>query len=173
MEKTSFSDLFRRNIWWILCFLLLVTADQGTKYLAWRFLRTGGPLVLKHGVFELHYLENNGAAFGMLRNKQWIFIVFAAVIVGAGAYLYHRLSKLSPRFLPLRISVTALMAGAVGNMIDRLVHGYVIDFIYFSLIHFPVFNIADIYVCAGCALFMVLILFVYHEDDINRIFRKK
>ena len=167
------SDMILRRIRRICWFALLVAADQGSKYLAWRFLRTGGPLVLCKGVFELHYLQNNGAAFGMLRGRQWIFILFAAAILIAAFWFGGRLSGLGKRFLPLQICTTLLAAGAAGNMIDRIIHEYVIDFIYFSLIHFPVFNLADVYVSVGCALFLILILFVYKEEDLNRIAGKK
>ena len=75
-------------------------------------------------------------------------------------------------FLPLRIIAVFILAGAWGNMIDRLRLSYVVDFFYFSLINFPIFNVADIYVSVGTAVLAVLILFVYRDEDLNRLLNK-
>ncbi len=156
---------------------ILLGIDQLTKYLAYNFLRIRGPLSLLPDVFELQYLENRGAAFGMLENMQWIFVLFALVITAAAGWLYLRLcfrKFTGPRsFVPLKGICILLMAGALGNMIDRLAHGFVIDFLYFSLIDFPIFNVADIYVCVGTACFLLLILFYYKEEDLDQIQGKK
>ena len=88
------------------------------------------------GVFQLFYLENRGAAFGMLDNRQGFFIAVAAVMCIAAAYVYWRL-PLSRHFHFMRMICVLIAAGSAGNMIDRLLHGYVIDFLYFSLIDFP------------------------------------
>ena len=77
------------------------------------------------------------------------------------------------RYLPLRICAVLLCAGAVGNMIDRIFRGYVVDFFYFKLIDFPVFNVADIYVTTAAVILIVLIVFLYKEEDFDRIFPKK
>lgn len=153
-------------------FLALLAIDQITKYLAYRTLRVHGPKVLILNVFELHYLENRGAAFGMMRNMQWLFVVFALVITAITIWFYVRLPR-EQRFLPLRLVCIALASGAAGNMIDRVFHGYVIDFLYISLIDFPIFNVADIYVCVSTAVFLLLILFIYKEEDFHRIQGKK
>ena len=143
--------------------LLLLLPDQLTKYLAWAKLRTGGPVSIIPGILELHYLENRGAAFGMLQSLQGVFVVFAAVIAAACVWSCLRLPE-GKRTLPLRLAAMFLAAGAAGNMIDRLAHRYVIDFIYVSAIHFPVFNMADIYVVLSTAALLILLLFVYPEE---------
>lgn len=153
-------------------FLLLLALDQLTKYAAYTYLRGNWPIVLFPGVFELHYLENTGAAFGMMEDQQWFFIAVAATITLALGWFYHILPQ-HHRFTPLRILCTMISAGAVGNMIDRLIHRFVIDFLYFKLIDFPVFNIADCYVVLGVIAAAVCILFVYQEEDWAQVFPKK
>lgn len=152
--------------------MALLALDQGTKTLAGQYLRTNGPLVIWPGVFELRYLENTGAAFGMLKNHQWMFILFAAVIAAGAGYFYLELSvrrlKGAQKRWPLQLVCVLLLSGALGNMIDRIVHRYVIDFFYFSLIDFPIFNVADIYVCTGTGLLLVLLLFYYKDVSFER-----
>ncbi len=152
--------------------LLLVAADQITKYLAVLFLKDSSDIILIPGVFQLHYLENVGVAFGFLQNRQWIPILFAFAIVLGFSFAYAKSSK-DRRFLPFRISMIGIIAGALGNMIDRIWHGYVIDFVYFSLIDFPVFNLADCYIVISIILLAIWCLFVYKEEDLNQIFARK
>lgn len=156
----------------LLGLFLLLAADQLTKWLAYEILRPQGPVVLLPGIFELHYLENQGAAFGMMENMQWIFILFALLMCAAALVCYIRL-PMEHRFWPLRILCVTLAAGALGNMIDRIVHHYVIDFLYFSLIDFPIFNVADIYVCVSTGILLLLLLFVYKDEDFQILMGKK
>lgn len=148
----------------LLGFAAAVAVDQVTKYLAETFLKDQEPIVLIDGVFQLRYLENRGAAFGMMQNMQYVFIAGALVIVIAFAFLYGKIPH-HKKYVPLRICGVLLCAGAVGNMIDRLRLNYVIDFFYFNLIDFPIFNVADCYVVCACIVFVLLILFFYKEED--------
>ena len=125
-----------------------VFIDQITKYLAVLYLKGKPAKVIIDGVFELQYLENRGAAFGMMQNMQYVFVAGAVVICIIILYLYIRMPY-TFRYLPLRICAVLLCAGAIGNMIDRIRLNYVIDFFYFSLIDFPIFNVADCYVVIG------------------------
>lgn len=152
--------------------LLLLALDQATKLGASLFLKESGPVTLIPGVFQLRYLENRGAAFGMLENMQWIFVVFALVITAAAVWFYLRIPP-TARYRILRVLCVALSAGALGNMLDRLLHGYVIDFFYFQLIDFPIFNVADIYVCVSVAVLLLVCLFYYKEEDFARLQGKK
>lgn len=147
---------------------LLILIDQGTKYLAVLKLKEQEPFVIIKDVFELRYLENRGAAFGVLQGRRMLFMVITVLAVVLLVYLYGRLLS-DQRFLPLQGICIALFAGASGNFIDRLMHNYVIDFFYFSLIDFPIFNVADIYVTCAMALFMILFLFYYKETDLDRL----
>lgn len=145
-------------------FAAAVLVDQITKYLAEIFLKNAEPVVIIDGVFQLRYLENRGAAFGVMQNMQYVFVAGALVIVIAFAVLYGRI-PCRKRYIPMKICGVLLCAGATGNMIDRLRLNYVIDFFYFNLIDFPIFNVADCYVVCACIAFVLLILFYYKEED--------
>ncbi|MCI8532228.1 MAG: signal peptidase II [Lachnospiraceae bacterium] len=154
--------------------LLLIFFDQATKGLAVRFLKGQEPFVIWDGVFELRYLENRGAAFGMLQGHQ-AFFLFTGLLVFAAALYFFRHVSADRKFFPIRMIAVFILAGALGNMADRLRLSYVVDFFYFRLIDFPIFNVADIYVSVGTAVLAVLILFYYKEEELNRLLdgRKK
>ena len=147
----------------ILIGIILVFLDQCTKYLAETFLKPKGYVTVIPGVLELRYLENRGAAFGMLQNRQWIFVVFAICCVILCCWYVFRLAA-EDRHLASAVCLSVLAAGASGNLIDRVARGSVIDFIYVSLIHFPVFNVADICVSVSTIVLVFLVLFYYKED---------
>ena len=143
---------------------LLVLLDQATKLAAVSALKDGGPFVLIPGVFQLQYLENRGAAFGLLQNARIFFLAVTLIALAAVIYVLVRL-PLKRRYIVLRFLMVLIAAGAVGNMIDRVFLGYVRDFLYFSLIDFPIFNVADIYVTCATILLILLLLFYYKEED--------
>ncbi len=152
--------------------VLLVAFDQVTKFLAVTYLKDQPPIVLWENVFELHYLENRGAAFGMLQGQQWFFLLMGIAVFFAALYLFRYMSE-DRKFLPVRLVAVCILAGAWGNMIDRLRFSYVVDFFYFKLINFPIFNVADIYVSVATAVLFVLVLFYYKDEDFNRLLEKK
>lgn len=144
-------------------FLLLTLLDQLTKYLAIHFLKGQESVVLIPGALELSYLENRGMAFGMLQGRL-LFLIGICLIFFAGVlYVLWRMPK-EPDYLPLAGVLLVLVSGAAGNFIDRVFRGYVVDFIYFSLIHFPTFNLADIYVVCGGIFLVLLVCFKYKDD---------
>ena len=148
----------------VLGFAAALILDQLTKHMAVLYLKDSPARVIIEGVFELQYLENRGAAFGMMQNMQYFFVVGAVLVCAVVVFLYFRMPDTS-RYIPLRICAVLLCAGAVGNMIDRIRLNYVIDFFYFKLIDFPIFNVADCYVVIACIAFALLILFYYREED--------
>ena len=152
--------------------LALTGLDQWTKALAVGFLKGGDPFVIWDGVFELRYLENRGAAFGMLQGQQLYFVLVGVLVFAGCLYLFSHMSR-EARYWPIRLIAVCILAGAWGNMIDRLRLGYVVDFFYFKLIDFPIFNVADIYVSVGTAVLAVLVIFYYKEEDLDRILKKK
>lgn len=158
----------RYNLIGILGAVLLILADQWTKRLAVTYLKDQAPIVLWKGVFEFHYLENRGAAFGILQGRQGFFLLCTVVVLAAIAYVYHR-TPLTSHYRALRIVGVLLTAGAIGNLIDRTRNAYVVDFLYIRLIDFPVFNVADCYVTAGAVLLAILILFVYKDNELTFI----
>lgn len=150
----------------------LIILDQVTKWLAIVRLKDQPPFVIWNGVFKLEYLENRGAAFGLMQNQQVLFSIGAILIVCVVAFVYGNMPHNS-RFYLLRICSVLICAGAVGNLIDRIRLNYVVDFFYFELINFPIFNVADCYVVVACILFAYSILFYYKEEELNCFSLKK
>ena len=148
----------------ILVMILAIALDQLTKQWAVAALKGKESLVLIKGVLEFSYLENTGAAFGSFRGLQIPLILVTLVII---VFVVYKLVTLpdNKRFYPIRMCGVFLISGAVGNLIDRVMNRYVVDFIYFVPIDFPKFNVADCYVTVSVALLIILILFVYKEDD--------
>jgi signal peptidase II len=156
---------------------VLVIIDQLTKQWAVKTLKDSDPIILIKGVLQLYYLPsgNTGAAFGILSGHRVLFLFIAAAVVGVIIFLLFRLPD-DKRFNILRILLLFIAAGGVGNMIDRLVLSYVIDFIYFYLINFPIFNVADCYVTVATIVLALLIIFKYSEEDfriLEQSFKKK
>lgn len=152
--------------------LLLTFIDQWTKYLAVLHLKNQESIVLIPGVFQLQYLENHGAAFGILQGQQWIFFLMTIVYLVAAVWIYLRIPK-TKKYFPLHMIAVVLTAGALGNFIDRISQGYVVDLFYFSLIDFPIFNVADIYVVLSFIGLAICILFVYKDEDFAFLNLKK
>ncbi len=152
----------------ILAIIVGVILDQYTKLLAVKHLKDA-PIPIIDGVFELHYLENRGAAFGILQNQQTFFLIMGVLMLIAALIIMIRLPDVK-RLVPLKACVVATSAGAIGNMIDRVRLNYVIDFLYFELIDFPIFNVADIYVTLAAVALICLIMFYYKEEEIDSLF---
>ena len=137
--------------------LLLFALDQLSKLAVLSFIKPIAAIPLWKNVFHLTYLENRGAAFGILQNKFGLFfIITVLVIVFITAFLIRK----RPKSLMLNISLTLLVGGALGNFADRLFRGFVVDFLDFRLIHFPVFNLADCFVVVGAILLAWYIVMV-------------
>ena len=156
----------------ILFFVVLVILDQITKSLAVSHLKDRPTYVLLENVFELHYLENRGAAFGMLQNQKALFVIIAIIMLTAITYILIKIPRTKHYFV-LEFLLVLIASGAVGNLIDRVSLGYVVDFFYFKLIDFPIFNVADIYVSVSCVLLAVLLVFFYKDQDFTFLNRSK
>lgn len=139
----------------------LVGLDQWTKVLVTQAFAGKSPCVLIPGVLELCYSENDGAAFGLFPNQQWILIGLTSLIMLA--ILAVLLSGRYRRYRLLNLCGVLIVAGGIGNLIDRLFRGYVVDFIYIRAIHFPIFNLADTLVVCGAVLFLFCFLFLDRE----------
>ena len=146
----------------------LVAFDQYTKYLAVIHLKDKPAFIILNGVLELNYLENNGAAFGMLQNQKAFFIFVAIVVLSVIGYVLFKMPD-HKKYRILHLLLSLITAGAIGNMIDRIRLDYVVDFIYFVLINFPIFNVADMYVTISTAALVIMLLFVYKENDLSFI----
>jgi len=147
----------------------VVIADQVTKYLALTLLAPIRSYPLIEGVFELHFVRNRGAAWGMLADNRWVFMTVSVIAIVI-MLLYLILSKeRTPLFT---LSLSLILGGGIGNMIDRIFFedGAVIDFLYFKLIDFPVFNIADCAVSIGAVL---LIYYLIYTETLKPYLRNK
>lgn len=156
-------------------FAILLLLDQYTKLLAIQYLKDQPAIILWKNVFELQYLENRGSAFGLLQNQRYFFLIMTVIVCCIMVYIYVLTPK-TKRYLPLRICLVCLAAGAAGNFIDRLLRGFVVDFFYFSLIDFPIFNVADIYITVTFFVLVLLIFFFYKEEEFmiySRQYRKE
>ena len=160
-KKRVFSLLF-----YIIGIAVLTELDQITKVLAESKLMGKPDFKVIGDAFVFSYLRNQGAAWGMLSGKINLFLIFTVIVVLLVTYVIINL-PVTKKYVPLLITCTLLVSGAAGNFIDRVRFGYVRDFIYFKLINFPVFNVADCYVTVSVVLLIILILFVYKEDDFN------
>jgi len=129
--------------------VVLIVIDQMTKLMAIHGLMNQQPFVILDGILELHYLENRGAAFGILQGKKAFFIIFTILVLAFIAYIYLKRIPDEKKFRLLDGICILFFAGAVGNFIDRVFRNYVVDFFYFKLIDFPIFNVADIAICVG------------------------
>ena len=150
---------------WIVVIVASVLADQLTKQLVVNFLDKEEPFYVIKDVFRFSYVENRGAAFGMLDDHRWVFMIVSTVaIVGIIFYMWKfcRDSKL------LCLGLSLIVGGGIGNMIDRIFLGYVIDFLDFCA--FPnlwmwVFNVADAFVCIGAAIVVLSLLIDIVKDS--------
>ena len=129
----------------------VIGLDQLTKWLAVTQLQGKPSFPLWKDVLHFTYVENRGAAFGMLSEHRWVFMIISTVaILGLLVYLL----RFAPKSRIVRYSLAMIIGGGIGNMIDRILLGYVIDFIDFTLIDFAVFNVADSFVTVGAFLLM-------------------
>lgn len=148
----------------IIVTLILVAIDQITKYIALTQLKPVGNITFIDGVMDFTFVENRGAAFGILHGKTWLLLILAIVIC---ALLIYSMLKMPEKkeYKWLKATLWLIIAGAVGNVIDRLFRGYVVDFFEFTFISWPVFNVADIYVVVGTIVMALLVLFVIKDED--------
>ena len=157
----------------ILIILVCVGIDQLTKLLAINNLRDlADEIPVINKVFGLYYVENKGISFSMLSSKMALIIIITSIIMLILIYVMIRTPK-TKYFMPFSIVLSVIIGGAAGNMIDRIFRGFVIDFIMLDFINFPIFNVADIFVCVGLFILVILIIFKYKDKDFDFIIPKK
>ncbi|MCR5624263.1 MAG: signal peptidase II [Lachnospiraceae bacterium] len=147
-------------------FVILIILDQITKYAVSTNLGDGREVKIFGDIFVLKYIVNFGAAFGFMQNQRIFFCILTIAIFVALVILYA-LIPYEKKYIALRANIVVLGAGAIGNLIDRLWLVSVRDFLYFKLIDFPIFNLADIYVTVSIAIIMLLVLFYYKDEDLE------
>ena len=140
-------------MYFLIPFLGLLIADQAVKHLVRTTMVQGQSIPIIENIFHITYIENPGAAFGILANQRMLFLILTAVIVGVMIYLYFSLSNKKSL---TAISLGIVVSGAIGNFIDRFMQGTVTDFLDFRI--WPIFNIADIAICVGLTLICYFII---------------
>ncbi len=181
---------FKKNIWFIILTIILIVIDQITKYIAVLKLKDQDSFKIIKDVFEFEYVENPGAAWGMLIGQRTFFIILTVILIPililfvlylerlifkskAGMFTDIKSEKFICKLNVLQYIVVFLISGALGNFIDRLINAYVVDFISFKLIDFPVFNVADCYVTVSTAVLIILMLVFIKSEEFDIIFPTK
>ena len=146
--------------------VLLVAVDQITKYIALTQLKPIGSVTFIDGFMDFTFVENRGAAFGIFSGKTWLLLVISIIICAVLVWAMTKMPK-TKEYRKLRVTFVLILSGAVGNIIDRALRGYVVDFFEFTFIKWPVFNMADIYVVVGTSVMAVIIMFFMKDETEN------
>lgn len=180
MNKYNSRRCIAKYIGFLIIALLMILSDQYTKYLAVENLKYQPPYTIIKDVLLFRYLENTGAAWGILGGKIYILTPITILVILLMLFAVFKIEKVYPYLenrnaaLVLQWVLITLISGALGNIIDRIRLGYVVDFIYFKPIDFPTFNVADCYVVISTCILLFLLLFGIKDSDWNKIlsFRK-
>lgn len=132
--------------------IVVAALDQWIKWVVSTRMPLNSVIPIWPHVLDLYYVQNQGAAFSILLNQRWLLMLVAILVIAVIVYVDRRYVG---RDRGLKVALGLLLGGAVGNLIDRIWHGYVIDYIYVQIIHYPVFNLAD-----SCIVLSVLYLIV-------------
>ena len=146
--------------------VLLVAVDQITKYIALTQLKPIGSVTFIGVFMGFTFVENRGAAFGIFSGKTWLLLVISIIICAVLVWAMTKMPK-TKEYRKLRVTFVLILSGAVGNIIDRALRGYVVDFFEFTFIKWPVFNMADIYVVVGTIVMAVIIMFFMKDEKEN------
>jgi signal peptidase II len=159
----------------LILFVILIGIDQATKYWVRTDLINREPIVIIKKVLNLQYQTNTGAAWSIFTGKAGYLSIFTIIVLLLILFLYFKIPQ-GRKYNVLKILAVFIMAGAVGNLIDRIYLGHVIDFVYFEIINFPLFNFADSCLTVSSALLFLLAIFYYKDEDfafLDQLFRKK
>lgn len=155
-------------IYWVLAGVLMISADQLTKYIAVAKLAGKSGIEIIPNILEFYYTTNNGAAFSSFAGRRLLLIVMPIIMM---VVLVVFLRKTKNKSFIIKLTVLMIIAGGIGNLIDRIAYGYVVDFINFTFIEFPIFNVADIFVTVGGVILVVYLIFF--SDSLNEGDTKK
>jgi len=153
----------------LIVLIVLILLDQISKY----WVRTdliSKDIVIIPGVFKLQYHTNTGAVWGILTGKTLFLSIFTILMLLLIVLFYFKIPK-EKKYIPIKIITILITAGAIGNLIDRIFLGYVVDFIYFELINFPLFNIADSYITVASIALLIFTLFIYKDEDLMFVYK--
>ena len=145
----------KRKVSILISILLLIALDQAVKWYVVKAIPLGGMRTFIPKVVSLTYLKNSGAAFSMLENQQWFFAIITLIAMGAAfVYLYRHIKG----SLWLLLGLTLIISGGIGNFIDRVHQGFVVDMFHLDFMNFAIFNVADIYLTVGVGLLLIYLL---------------
>ena len=145
----------KRKVSIFISILLLIALDQAVKWYVVKEIPLGGMRRFIPKVVSLTYLKNSGAAFSMLENQQWFFTIITLIAMGAAfVYLYRHIKG----SIWLLLGLTLIISGGIGNFIDRLRQGFVVDMFHLDFMNFAIFNVADIYLTIGVGLLLIYLL---------------
>lgn len=144
--------------------LIIVAIDQVTKYVIVKTMALSETIPLLEGVFHITSHRNRGAAFGILQEARWFFIVMTIIVVVVIVWYMPRIRGQRRALLAFSL----ILGGALGNFIDRLLHGEVVDFLDFRLINFPIFNVADSAIVIGVILLMWDTLYEAKQEKLEK-----
>ncbi len=134
----------------------VIGLDQISKFIIQKYFELGQSMPIFENIFHLTYIHNYGAAFSFFQNKTIFLILVQLILITLISFFMITMRKRSHRIM--LISMSLIIAGGAGNLIDRIAYGYVVDFFDFRV--FPIFNIADISVCTGCGLLLIFLFFI-------------
>ncbi len=157
-----------KRFYWIALSLILVVLDQLTKYIVVQKIPINDSIVVIPGFFSLSHVRNTGAAFGLFADHRWVFMVFTTIVLIVTGWLL--ISGIVKNHLGI-VSLSMIISGGLGNMIDRVCLGEVVDFFAFKFwsYQFAVFNVADIFVCCGTFLLAFYIFFTHDFDGEKKV----
>lgn len=144
---------------------LLIGLDQIIKFWALNSLKDIGSISVINNIFNLTYVENRGAAFGMLQNNQIVFVIVATLASCYGIYYLHtkKVNNVG------KIGILLIIGGALGNLVDRVRLGFVVDYLDFHIIWNYVFNLADCFVVVGTVFLCIYIIFLEQQEDKKQV----
>lgn len=149
-------------IFYYIIAVLLIIIDQISKWLIVQNFALYEEKVLVPGFFSLFYIQNKGAAWGIFEGKMVFFYIITVLVVGYLVYTFHKYPSKSKL---VGYSFSLILAGAIGNFIDRLLNGFVVDMFRLDFINFPIFNVADVCLTVGVALMIIHVLFFEENEE--------
>lgn len=160
-KHTWFSGGEKDLLWYYLLAIVMIAIDQITKNIIVKTMQLGETIPVMEGVFHITSHRNRGAAFGILQDARWFFIVITVIVVAVILWYMPRIKDQKW----MLIAFSLVLGGAIGNFIDRLLTGAVVDFLDFRLINFPIFNVADSSIVIGVSLLLLDALFGSNQSE--------
>lgn len=156
----------------LILLIILLAIDQVSKFWVRTYLINHSPVIIIPKVLNLQYYENTGAVWGILSGKIPFLILFTFFLLAVILYVYIKIPS-GKKYNILKILAVFIIAGALGNLSDRILLGHVVDFIYFEIINFPLFNFADSCLTVSSILLFILAIFYFKDEDFAFLSSKK